>query len=50
VRWLGVFALALGEFGTGTTEFAAMGLLPDIAGGLGFAITDTFTSFRRERF
>jgi DHA1 family inner membrane transport protein len=31
VRWLAVFALAVGGFGIGTTEFVAMGLLPDIA-------------------
>lgn len=31
VRRLAVLALALGGFGIGTTEFVAMGLLPDIA-------------------
>ncbi|MBF0663183.1 MFS transporter [Rhodococcus sp. (in: high G+C Gram-positive bacteria)] len=30
-----MWALALGGFGIGTTEFMAMGLLPDIAAGLG---------------
>ncbi|MFB1294994.1 MFS transporter [Mycobacterium sp. pW049] len=35
VRRLAVVALALGGFGIGTTEFVAMGLLPDIAQGLG---------------
>lgn len=35
VRWLAVLALAVGSFGIGTTEFVAMGLLPDIATGLG---------------
>ncbi len=30
-----MFALALGGFGIGTTEFVAMGLLPDIAAGFG---------------
>ena len=34
VRWLAVLALALGGFGIGTTEFVAMGLLPDIAASL----------------
>ncbi|MDY6999474.1 MAG: MFS transporter [Actinomycetota bacterium] len=34
VRRLAVFALALGGFGIGTTEFVAMGLLPEIATGL----------------
>lgn len=38
VRMLAVFALALGGFGIGTTEFVAMGLLPDIAHS--FAITE----------
>lgn len=35
IRWLAVFALAVGGFGIGTTEFVAMGLLPDIAASLG---------------
>ena len=35
VRQLAVLALALGGFGIGTTEFVAMGLLPDIAQSLG---------------
>jgi DHA1 family inner membrane transport protein len=34
LRWLAVFALAIGGFGIGTTEFVAMGLLPEIASGL----------------
>src|ERR1700716_4055605 len=34
VRWLAVLALALGGFAIGTTEFVAMGLLPDIAASL----------------
>jgi DHA1 family inner membrane transport protein len=34
LRRLAIFALALGGFGIGTTEFVAMGLLPDIAAGL----------------
>ena len=38
MRWLAVLALALGGFGIGTTEFVAMGLLPDIASG--FAISE----------
>lgn len=37
VRWLAVLALAVGSFGIGTTEFVAMGLLPDIASGLGIS-------------
>ncbi|PRC45146.1 MFS transporter, partial [Mycobacterium sp. ITM-2017-0098] len=35
VRRLAVLALALGGFGIGTTEFVAMGLLPDIATAFG---------------
>ncbi|WP_445169643.1 MFS transporter [Mycolicibacterium sp. Dal123E01] len=31
---LGILALALGSFAIGTNEFVAMGLLPEIAGGL----------------
>ncbi|WP_084385485.1 MFS transporter [Rhodococcus sp. WMMA185] len=34
-RSLAMFALALGGFGIGTTEFVAMGLLPEMASGLG---------------
>ncbi|WP_156519238.1 MFS transporter, partial [Rhodococcus sp. EPR-134] len=30
-----MLALALGGFGIGTTEFVAMGLLPEMASGLG---------------
>lgn len=37
VRWLAVVALALGGFGIGTTEFVAMGLLPDIAASFGIS-------------
>jgi DHA1 family inner membrane transport protein len=37
VRWLAIFALAFGGFGIGTTEFVAMGLLPDIAASLGIS-------------
>ena len=33
-----LFALALGGFGIGTTEFATMGLLPEIADDLGVSI------------
>jgi len=32
------FALAVGSFGIGTGEFAIMGLLPEIAGGLGVSV------------
>ena len=35
---LGLFALAIGAFGIGVTEFAPMGLLPVIATGLGVSI------------
>ncbi|GEL96210.1 MFS transporter [Cellulomonas composti] len=38
---LALFALALGGFGIGTTEFAAMGLLPEIADDLGASIPAT---------
>jgi DHA1 family inner membrane transport protein len=33
-----LFALALGGFGIGTTEFVTMGVLPDIAAGVGVSI------------
>ena len=36
--WLSLVALAVGGFAIGTTEFASMGVLPDIAGGLGVSI------------
>jgi DHA1 family inner membrane transport protein len=36
--WLSVLALALGGFGIGTTEFASMGVLPDIARDLDVSI------------
>lgn len=35
-RWA-IIALALGGFGIGTTEFVAMGLLPNIAGSMGIS-------------
>ncbi|MFF3416341.1 MFS transporter [Streptomyces sp. NPDC002698] len=35
---LALLALAVGAFGIGTTEFAMMGLLPDVAGDLGISI------------
>ncbi|ALE05371.1 arabinose ABC transporter permease [Arthrobacter sp. ERGS1:01] len=35
-----IFALAVGGFGIGTTEFAMMGLLPNVAAGLGVSIPD----------
>lgn len=36
--WLSLSALAVGGFGIGTTEFATMGVLPDITGDLGATI------------
>ncbi|WDS34965.1 MFS transporter [Pseudoxanthomonas sp.] len=36
-RWA-LFALAIGAFGIGTTEFSPMGLLPEIAQGVGVSI------------
>src|SRR4051812_34266893 len=35
---LALLALALGGFAIGTTEFVAMGLLPEIAGGVGVSV------------
>jgi len=35
---LAIFALAIGGFAIGTTEFVTMGLLPQIAGGVGISI------------
>jgi MFS transporter, DHA1 family, inner membrane transport protein len=37
---LALLALALGTFGIGTTEFVIMGLLPEVAAGLGVPISD----------
>ena len=36
--WVALTALALGGFGIGTTEFATMGVLPDVTGDLGVSI------------
>ena len=36
--WSSLTALALGGFGIGTTEFATMGVLPDVTGDLGASI------------
>ena len=36
--WASLLALAVGGFAIGTTEFASMGVLPDIAGDLGVTI------------
>ena len=36
--WLSLFALAVGGFGIGTTEFATMGVLPDVAADLQVSI------------
>lgn len=38
---LAILALALGGFAIGTTEFVTMGLLPDIADGIGESIPTT---------
>ncbi|MEV0616440.1 MFS transporter [Nonomuraea sp. NPDC050404] len=35
---LALLALAIGAFGIGTTEFVIMGLLPQVAGGLGVSV------------
>ncbi|PWW20981.1 DHA1 family inner membrane transport protein [Geodermatophilus normandii] len=35
----GLLALAIGAFGIGTTEFVVMGMLPEIAGGLGVSVS-----------
>src|SRR3954468_3297081 len=34
-----LLALAIGAFGIGTTEFVVMGMLPDIADGLGVSVS-----------
>jgi DHA1 family inner membrane transport protein len=36
--WLSLTALAVGGFGIGTTEFATMGVLPEVTGDLGATI------------
>ena len=36
--WLSLFALAVGGFAIGTTEFASMGVLPEVANDLGVSI------------
>ncbi len=38
--WLSLTALAVGGFGIGTTEFATMGVLPEVTGDLGASIPD----------
>ena len=35
----GLFALSLGTFGLGITEYVMMSILPDLANGLGVSIT-----------
>ncbi|CAM5328588.1 hypothetical protein SRIMM317S_01744 [Streptomyces rimosus subsp. rimosus] len=35
---LALLALTIGAFGIGMTEFAVMGLLPDVAAGFGVSI------------
>jgi DHA1 family inner membrane transport protein len=42
-----VVALALGGFAIGTTEFVTMGVLPDIAGGVGIDIPTAASSSGR---
>jgi DHA1 family inner membrane transport protein len=42
---LALLALALGGFGIGTTEFVAMGLLPDVARDL---LPDLYASSQKE--
>lgn len=37
---LAIFALAIGGFGIGTTEFAIMGLLPNVAEGVGVSVPE----------
>jgi hypothetical protein len=37
---LSLFALAVGTFGIGTTEFVIMGLLPQVAAGLGVTVPE----------
>ncbi|GLZ53830.1 MFS transporter [Actinomycetospora sp. NBRC 106378] len=37
---LALFALAVGTFGIGTTEFVIMGLLPEVAAGLGVSVSE----------
>ena len=41
--WVSLLASALGGFGIGTTEFATMGVLPEIAGDLGASIPSAVT-------
>ena len=45
--WASLLALAVGGFAIGTTEFASMGVLPDIAGDLGVTIPRLGTPSRR---
>ena len=44
---LAVLALAMGGFAIGTTEFVTMGLLPQIADGVGISIPTAGTSSGR---
>ena len=43
VRWLALLALAVGGFAIGTTEFVAMGLLPEPRRGFGITIPTAAT-------